>query len=124
MKKNKKIILISTFIIIILITLEFVDYYKFQSLAPDPIEDILKKNMNNNLGIIYYSEVRYKEISKDSMMYKLMVKTSINKIVGDGIVYKKGDLWNYLNVKNTIFDKDKNIESNIKYYSDGSLVDW
>lgn len=81
-----------------------------------------KMDTGLDLGSITPSYTVSREIAKDSIMFKSLVRNSEIKVLVDGIVYKKDGKWLYTNYAYQVFDVDVKIDSLGKYFLDGSLV--
>jgi hypothetical protein len=124
MKKNN-IILIVILGALILVILEWIDKKYFQDLAPDVAELFIKKiEKEKDIGYIHGTRTVYKTIKKDSLLFKVLINTSKNKIILNGITYKKEGKWIYDKFSYNLVGLNSKTDDLLKFYIDSTLVNW
>ena len=74
----------------------------------------------------YQSDIRYepKTLSKDSLIFKSFVSGSNFDVISNGITFKRNEKWVYEKFNYNIIKRNSNPDTLLKFYLDGSLVNW
>ena len=123
--KSKVKIIIVWVIVLMILTL---GNYLVSKNEPDIekfVKNEYKKWGGNDLGKYTTYESVTKELSTDSVLFKIIISNSDTRVIADGIAHKENRKWqqySYFIFKT--FKHSDNLESAKKYYLDGTLTSW
>ncbi len=125
-KKHKKLAgIIFTFLAVLVLSYLLKEQDKKNNPdIPDFVKNEYKKWTGYDLGTYTTYESVSKELTNDSIMFKIVLSNSEIRVVANGISFKKNGEWAYSYFTFDTFNHSVRLDSAKKYYLDGTLAPW